>query len=119
MTGTYGKKDSFEDARVTVTEFLDDFYDDNPGNYNQAFLNLERRLQEYFGYESRDTENGVGDSESENTEFVVYHDGPEWGRCSDENAAKAMVDSHTGEHSVSNGHTRRIRRPTRRPKGRS
>lgn len=56
-TGTYGERKSWEDARVTVTEFLDDFYDDAEDNYNQAFSNLERRLQEYFNYEPRDTEN--------------------------------------------------------------
>lgn len=46
----YGKRNTFEDAKDTVSKFLDDFYDDGKGNYNQSFLNLERRLQEYFGY---------------------------------------------------------------------
>ena len=54
--GTYGRKDTFADARVTVTEFLDDLYDES-GNCNQTFLEFERRLQEYFEYEPRDTEN--------------------------------------------------------------
>jgi hypothetical protein len=54
----YGEKNTFEDAKTTVTEFLDDFYDDAEVNFNQAWLNLERRLQEYFGYEPRDSENG-------------------------------------------------------------
>lgn len=60
----YGDKTSFEDAKVTVTEFLDDFYDDAEDNFNQAFSNLERRLQEYFGYEPRDTENENGDKDA-------------------------------------------------------
>ena len=61
--GTYGMKDTFADARVTVTEFLDDLYDQS-GNYNQAFLEFERRLQEYFEYEPRDTENSEHSSYS-------------------------------------------------------
>ena len=65
----YGERNTFEDAKVTVTEFLDDFYDDSKENYNQAFLNLERRLQEYFCYEPRDTENDAADG---------YRDAVEW-----------------------------------------
>lgn len=62
INGTYGGKSTFEDARVTVTKFLDDFYGESSDNYNQSFLNLERRLQEYFGYIYRARGSGNGDS---------------------------------------------------------
>lgn len=97
--GVYGRKETFTDACVTVTEFLDDLYDQG-GNYNQAFLEFERRLQEYFGYEPRDTENGDVDANGEKAEFVVYNDGAEWGRYADEGAAKAVVQAYTGDHRV-------------------
>ena len=104
----YGERNTFEDARTTVTEFLDDFYDESEGNFNQAFLNLERRLQEYFGYEPRDTENGPesgpeGGSEDgaeDGAEYVVYMDGAEWGRFSDRSRAEALVESYCGEREV-------------------
>lgn len=100
----YGEKNTFEDARTTVTEFLDDFYDESEDNFNQAFLNLERRLQTYFGYEPRDTESG-SESGSENgsedgAEYVVYMDGAEWGRFSDRSRAEALVESYCGEREV-------------------
>ena len=95
----YGERNTFEDARTTVTEFLDDFYDESEGNFNQAFLNLERRLQEYFGYEPRDTENGQ-EPDAECAEYVVYMDGAEWATCSSEEAARAVVQAYTGEKEV-------------------
>lgn len=97
--GVYGRKETFNDAKVTVTEFLDDLYDDRK-NYNQSFLSFERRLQEYFGYEQRDTENGKDEEDAGNVDFVVYHDGFELGRYPDEDSAISAVRSYAGEHSV-------------------
>ena len=94
--GTYGERKTWEDARVTMTEFLDDFYDDAEDNYNQAFSNLERRLQEYFNYEPRDTEN----DHQTNSEYVVYMEGAEWDRFSNKEDAEALVRSYRGEHDV-------------------
>jgi hypothetical protein len=109
----YGEKNTFEDAKTTVTEFLDDFYDDSEGNFNQAFLNLERRLQEYFGYEPRGPETlegGIGgdghaDAESGHNQhdgrrFVVYNDGLEWARFESEQDAAKLVELYDGDHSV-------------------
>ena len=100
--GTYGERKSWEDARVTVAEFLDDFYDDAEDNYNQAFSNLERRLQEYFNYEPRDTENGCDATPPPRpkTVYVVYNDGMEWARCANRVDAEAIVCSYDGEHRV-------------------
>ena len=103
----YGEKNTFEDARTTVTEFLDDFYDDAGDNYNQAFLNLERRLQEYFGYEPR----GPADGEEESLdipdrrprrkcEFVVYRDGVQWASFADKADAEAAVRAYRAEHDM-------------------
>ena len=109
----YGEKNTFEDAKTTVTEFLDDFYDDSEGNFNQAFLNLERRLQEYFGYESRGSEtpegeiggDGHADAESGHNQhdvrqFVVYNNGLEWARFDSEQDAAKFVELYDGDHSV-------------------
>ena len=93
----YGERDTFEDAKVTVTEFMDDFYDDSEDNFNQAFLNLERRLQEYFQYEPRDTENDAADDDSGAVEYVVYLNGAEWATFQDKLDAEALVRSYTGE----------------------
>ena len=97
--GVYGRKKTFADACVTVTEFLDDLYDEH-GNYNQAFLSLERRLQEYFEYQPRDTENGDAEPDQGDVEFVVYNDGLEWGRYANEADAAVAVRAYTGDHSV-------------------
>lgn len=113
----YGERNTFEDAKTTVTEFLDDFYDDSGDNFNQAFLNLERRLQEYFQYEPRGPENpdedGGGDGQAkpgadaaanadgaDGREFVVYNDGLEWARFASEADAAKMVELYDGDHSV-------------------
>ncbi len=107
----YGERNTFEDARTTVTEFLDDFYDASEGNFNQAFLNLERRLQEYFQYEPRGPENpdgdGGGDGQAkpdadgaDDRRFVVYNDGLEWARFKSEADAAKMVELYDGDHSV-------------------
>lgn len=95
-SGIYGERNTFEDAKVTVTEFLDNFYDDSKDNYNQAFMNLERRLQEYFEYECRDTEN----DQQAVSEYVVYMDGAEWDRFPNRQDAEALVRLYQGEHSV-------------------
>lgn len=118
----YGERNTFEDAKTTVTEFLDDFYDDSEGNFNQAFLNLERRLQEYFQYEPRGPEDPDGDggdggdggqakpdadadantdtNGADDRKFVVYNDGLEWARFASEADAAKMVELYDGDHSV-------------------
>lgn len=111
----YGERNTFEDAKTTVTEFLDDFYDDSGDNFNQAFLNLERRLQEYFQYEPRGPENPDGDDGggkqakpdtdagtdgADDRKFVVYNDGLEWARFAAEADAAKMVELYDGDHSV-------------------
>lgn len=112
----YGERNTFEDAKTTVTEFLDDFYDDSEGNFNQAFSNLERRLQEYFQYEPRGPENPDGDdvddgcdkqakpdadaNGADDRKFVVYNDGLEWARFASEADAAKMVELYDGDHSV-------------------
>lgn len=106
--GTYGEKRTYEDARTTVTEFLDDFYDDSEDNFNQAFLNLERRLQEYFGYERRGSEDLDGEEARDvpdarpwpKLSFVVYNDGAVWARLAHRADAEAVVRAYNGDHNV-------------------
>ena len=107
-SGTYGEKRTFEDARTTVTEFLDDFYDDSDDNFNQSFLNLERRLQEYFGYERRGPEHPDEEETRDAPDtrprpklpFVVYNDGAVWARLAHRADAEAMVQAYDGDHHV-------------------
>lgn len=104
--GMYGRKSTFEDAKVTVTEFLDDFYDDSGDNFNQAFLNLERRLQEYFGYEARGPADGEEDRGTPDANpvdkrtYAVYMDGAVWVSGIDKDKAEAIVRGYSGEHEV-------------------
>lgn len=108
-TGTYGEHGCWEDARVTVTEILDDFYDDESGGFKQAFLDFERKLQSYFRYEHRGPEHVDDEEETRNIPdtrpqrklaFVVYNDGVVWARLADRADAEAMVRTYDGEHHV-------------------
>lgn len=108
-TGTYGERGGWEDARVTVTEILDDFYDDENGGFNQAFLDFERKLQSYFRYEHRGPEHVDDDEETRDIPdtrprrkltFVVYNDGAVWARLANRADAEAMVRAYDGEHHV-------------------
>lgn len=99
----YGEKNTFEDARTTVAKFLDDFYDDGEDNYNQAFLNLERRLQDYFGYERRgstDIDDAGAVQQGRKSLYAVYNDGHAWGKYRLREDAEAVVRSYAGEHDV-------------------
>ena len=100
MAGVYGERTTFEDARITVTKLLDDFYDESEGNFNQAFLNLERRLQKYFEYEPCDAESEDAGGDRDAVEYVVFLNGVEWATFRDKLDAEALVRSYTGECEV-------------------